>query len=219
MTWAAWVTLAATVVNAIAVVVLVQVTRSYAKSSHRQAEAAEMQAGASEAAAKAAVAQANASQAQARAATATLLALRQQMLDEDAVAHNIVELGIKSALSHVEFWQQQIAGSFGLMVQSDRLPTPITLIPSNSAQVSDSAGRLSRELAATLGGAFDELTRVRQKIDGLSRVNDRGQSYVDAAKEARELGEMLSHAKANLQKCQTDLYGIPKKAPTPTIPL
>lgn len=211
MGWPTWITLGATVVNAIAVVILVWVTNSYAKSSQRQAEAAELQAKASEAAATAAAAQARAAQAQANAATETLVALRQQMYDQDLVAHNVVELAIKSSLSNIEFWQQQISGSFALAVQTHGLPTPIILTPSNSVDVVDFAGRLSPELAARMNAAFDELNVATQRIEGLSRINERGLTYVDLPKEARELGAVLSHAKETLQRCQTDLYTAPHK--------
>jgi predicted histidine transporter YuiF (NhaC family) len=210
MSWSAWIVLAATVVNAIAVVVLVCVTSSYAKSSHRQAQAAESQAKASEAAARAATAQARAAQAQAAAATDTLITLRQQIYDQDVVAKNVVEVAIRSALNNIEFWQKYLTERFVLAVQTHAVATPV-LTPANGAHVVDSAGRLSRELAMTLNGAFDILNTVSQRIDGLGHTNDKGLTYLDLPQEAKELGVLLSQARDTLQRSQTDLYQIPTK--------
>jgi len=160
------------------------------------------------------MAQANAAQAQAHAATDTLITLRQQIYSQGVLAHNVIDVAIKSALRNVEFWQQQVAGEFALAVTSKRLPTPVILTPLNDSQVLDSAGRLSREIANTLSSAFDELNAVRQKIEGMSRLNERGLSYVDCPKEIRELSALLGHAKQTLQRCQTDLYAIPKDDPS-----
>ena len=88
--WSITVTAFATVVNAVAVVVLVVVTIWYARSAKRQANASEQQAKAASEQAKAAQSQAGAAQAQASTATATLYELRRQLYDQrDLILHGI----------------------------------------------------------------------------------------------------------------------------------
>ena len=199
MTWHDWITLAATVVNAVAVVVLDCVTWAYAKAARRQADAAQEQA-------QAARLQANAAQAQANAATGTLSALQQQIFDQETMAFTTVDGTIKSALANIEFWQTQVKSNFGLALQSKTLPTTVVLVPSGAAEAVASARRLSKSLGEKVTGAFDKLYAATQTIEKAKGLDRRYESYFDFSKETQQIDSLLTTAKAALQECQTDLY-------------
>ena len=200
VTWLTWVIAVATAVNAIAVVVLVWITRKYVISAKRQADAAESQA-------KAAGAQAGAAQAQANAASATLGALRQQIYDENVMARMVVESSIKSALSNIEFWLKPgPRNSLESSIRSQSLPPAVILTPPNHSQTLERARRLSRQLAADLSLSFDELNTATQKIEAMRAAHPDWLKPDDITKGTRDVLEILQHAKETLQRCQTDLY-------------
>lgn len=203
MTWPAWVSLAATVVNALAVVVLVFVTWAYAKAAQRQAEAAKMQA-------DAAKLQAAAAQAQGNAALQTLSALRQQVFDQYSLAFATVEGTVKSALANVDFWQTLVKSGFALALQSKSLPTTVILVPGDASEGLAFARRLSKSLGEKLTAAFDKLNAARQKIEAAKGLDRRYETYFDFGKETQQIDSLLTTAKAALQECQTDLYTIPR---------
>jgi len=207
VTWLTWVIAVATTVNAIAVVVLVWITRGYVVSAKRQADAAESQA-------KAATAQAGAAQAQASAASATLSALRQQIYDQNVMASMVVESSIKSALSNIEFWLKPGPRSnLESSIRSQSLPDSVILTPPNHSHTLECARRLSRQVAADLSRSFDELNTATQKIEGMRSANRDWLKPDDLTKGAKEVLEILEHAKGILQRCQTDLYSYKIEEP------
>jgi hypothetical protein len=212
VTWLTWVIAVATAVNAIAVVVLVWITRKYVVSAKRQADAAESQA-------TAATAQASAAQAQASAASATLNALRRQMYDQDVMASMVVESSIKSTLSNIEFWLKPgPRTSLESSIRSQSLPGAVILTPANHGQTLECARRLSRQLAADLSRVFDELNTATQKIEAMRAVNPDWLKPDDITKGTREVLEILQHAKETLQRCQTDLYTYKVEEPNKVSP-
>jgi|SRR5580658_1648496 hypothetical protein len=211
-TWLTWVIAVATAVNAIAVVVLVWITREYAASTKRQADAAESQA-------KAAAAQARAAEAQASAASATLRALRKQDYDQRVMANTVVESGVRTAISNIDFWLRPgPRGSLESSIRSGSLPGAVVLVPPNQSQVLEYSRLLSRQLALDLSRLFDDLNMATQKIETMRSANRDWLKPEDLTKGANEVLEMLRQAKDALQRCQTDLYSRPRQESDAALP-
>ena len=192
--WSITVTAFATVVNAVAVVVLVVVTIWYARSAKRQANASEQQAKAASEQAKAAQSQAGAAQAQASTASATLYELRRQLYDQKDMEVALVEGEIKSALTNTEYLLAPGPRSnLESAIRANALPQEVVLAPSNPEAVLECARRVSTALALQLGHVFDELRIAKSEIDGVRSATANWYKPDDVSNEAKKVTGSIWH--------------------------
>jgi len=184
--------------NAVTVVLLAAITFWYAKSAKRQAEAARQQA--------------SAAQQQATAASATLATLRQQMEDTAEIGKTVMVASIDSTLRRIEEWEPP--GKLATAANQGALPYSIAWVPANEVYVIESARRVSRDFALRLAGAFDYLRGAAEIVNGM-RMAERGRVGDDFFRyRSGQAIELLSHAKAELQRCRTDIYNYSRDAGT-----
>jgi hypothetical protein len=146
-----WVSLAASVVNALTVVVLAILTFGYAQSAKRQADAAR--------------AQATAAGEQALAAQRTLEAISAQEVGRVQADRTTVNIAILSAIRIAEYWTRKDT----LITLSVRraLPEHIYLLPALADAAVECAIRMNQKAAVELANAFDYLRLGQMRIESM----------------------------------------------------
>lgn len=163
-----------------------------------------MQAGAASAQAKAAKDQATAANQQASASFQTLATLRQQMDDTAVLGRAMVEARIVTTLRRIEAWESP--GRVETLAKQGALPDNFTFVPTDEPYLIESARRVSRDFALRLADAFDHLRSASEIINGM-RMTDPHRVGADFyAGQSRQANEFLAQAKAELQRCRTDIY-------------
>ena len=201
----------ASVVNAVTVVVLAAVTYWYARSAKRQAAASEAQALAANAQAIASQQQASAAQQQATAAYQSLLALRHQLDDAAEIGRAMVETRIVSTLRRIDEWESP--GRLETMATEGRLPSNFTLVPADETYLIESARRISRDFAIRLANAFDHLRSADDAVNGMQVAAERNRGRTDIyRRESEKASQFIASAKAELQRCRTDIYTVSPQA-------
>jgi hypothetical protein len=159
--WIAIVSAAAAIVNAGSVVVLVVITKHYARST---AELLEESRKAREAAER----QASASLLQATAAQSSLDLLRQQLEEQLGLGRGIIQSAIASAISQIEYWKTLPLSD---LARASSLPLSGDLLPQAAAAAVEHARRISIAGAQMLSDAFDDLRLAKGEVERAKSVS------------------------------------------------
>ncbi len=189
-----WLSDAATVVNALAVVVLVGVTWYYASVTRKILDESKKMR-------KAAEDQAISAAAQASTARATLEHLREQIDEIEGLGVSIVRAAIDSTVRSIEDWKRRdIRGNFA---QAYAFPSSGDLIPENAHVVIEHARRISEECMALLTDAFSDLRSAQGEIESLKAGSDHPERRLGGFSPAEyDPAPFLAKAFSKLQKAR-----------------
>lgn len=158
----AWIAITG-ILQIILVIVWILVTRSYVRSSKRQADATEEQVVVGKAQIDAAKSQAQAAMSQAQAAREQLYFQKELAENVRVVSRRLIAAAIQRGLSEIEYWKRI---DLNLYLNAKTFPN-LDLVPNNEQEVIEAAAHFSSEVSSGIALAFDQMRLAQRELAAL----------------------------------------------------